>query len=76
MLPTSFSEIKGKMSKFCIFHISQISQNIIIYLQKESEEDPDIDEIVKSHRSLHSSAGGSHGNLLSAVSNSIYCQVT
>jgi hypothetical protein len=76
MLKTSHSEIKGKMSKFLLFHLSQISQNIFIYLQKESEEDPDIDEIVKSHRSLHSSAGGSRGNLLSAVSNSIYCQVT
>jgi len=73
MLPTSLGEIKGKMSKFCIFHISKISQNIFIYLQKESEEDLDIDEIVKSHRSLHSSVGGSRGNLLSAVSTSINC---
>jgi hypothetical protein len=48
MLKTSHSEIKGKMSKFLLFHLSQISQNIFIYLQKESEEDPD--EIVHKTR--------------------------
>lgn len=49
-------------------HTSMGSSKISTVTDKESEEDMDIDEIVRSHRSLHSSLGGSRGNLLSAES--------
>ncbi|XP_063402778.1 uncharacterized protein LOC134686881 isoform X2 [Mytilus trossulus] len=50
---------------------SMASSKLSTLTDKESEEDPDIDELVRSHRSLNQgSMGGSRGNLLSAMTES------
>ncbi|XP_052087401.1 uncharacterized protein LOC127724474 isoform X1 [Mytilus californianus] len=49
---------------------SMASSKLSTLTDKESEDDPDIDEIVRSHRSLQGSMGGSRGNLLSAMTES------